>query len=109
MTLTTADYWEAHWASVDLPVEIDLGDPYVSAIVSKICSYLSANDSTIAALGAAPGGYLAFFAQRGLLPVAIERSTIGCEKISENWRLLGVSGRVLRASLFDAPEARHDV
>ena len=107
--LTTANHWDLQWAAVDLPVEVDVYNPYVAAIVSTICRYIPADARTIAELGAAPGGYLAFFAQRGLRPIGIDQSQIGCEVMSENWRLLGVSGQVLRRSLFDDPVATYDV
>ena len=40
MQLTTANHWDLQWAAVDLPVEVDVYNPYVAAIVSTICRYI---------------------------------------------------------------------
>ncbi len=109
MDLTTVELWDRMWASLRLPVEVDVSDPYVRAIVSTIESYFPPGAETIIELGGAPGGYLAYFARDGLVPVALEQSEIGCEQTRENWRLLGVAGEVVQGDLFGPAADRYDI
>jgi hypothetical protein len=83
MELATGDFWDEMWSSVSLPVAVDASNPYIWPIVSTMASYIPPGAQTIIELGGAPGGYLAYFAGRGLFPVALERSAVGCKKTRE--------------------------
>jgi SAM-dependent methyltransferase len=109
MDLTTVELWDRMWSELRLPVKVDPSDPYVGAIVSTIESYFPEDAATIIELGGAPGGYLAYFAGDGLLPVALEQSAIGCERTRENWRLLGVTGEVVQGDVFRPALDRYDI
>lgn len=107
--LTTGELWDHMWAALRLPVKVDDSDPYIRPIVSTMESYFPQGARTIIELGGAPGGYLAYFARRGLSPVALEQSAIGCEQTRENWRLLGVAGEVIQGDLFRPAVDRYDI
>lgn len=109
MDLTTVELWDRMWASLRLPVKADVSDPYVGAIVSTIERFFPPGARTIIELGGAPGGYLAHFARGGLFPVALEQSEVGCEQTLENWRLLGVAGKVVQGDLFEPADDRYDI
>ncbi len=110
MELTTRELWDDMWDSVTLPVRVDISDPYIGPIISTMSSHIPPTAQTIAEVGGAPGGYLAFFADRGLIPVALERSSVGCDKTQENWDLLGVAGEVIQCDMFTSrPLNRYDV
>jgi len=109
MELTTHELWDEMWAAIELPVEVDVADPYPGSIVAKMESYLPRSASTIMELGGAPGGYLAHFAGLGLSPFALEISEIGCEKTRQSWRMLGIDGTVIRGDMFHANRDRYDI
>jgi len=92
--LTPVAFWDRYWQRVQLPVEIhkDRVSPSVRAILDTIERFLPRDSGcTILEIGGAPGQYLAYFARRfGYQAYALDYSPIGCQKLKENFRILGI-------------------
>lgn len=92
--LTDEAYWDDHWDGLRLPVERTLANstPYVREILRVLARFTPTTPgSRVLEIGAAPGGYLAFFARMpGSRVVGIDSSPAGIRKLVENFRLLGL-------------------
>ena len=103
--LTDDEYWDAYWDAVELPAEIrrSRDSLYINEILDRFDRWLR-NGRGLSALeiGGAPGQYLAYMHRRfGYTCACLDYSARGCEKTRENFRLLGISGAVFEADVFD--------
>jgi SAM-dependent methyltransferase len=101
---TTADWWDEYWHGTPLPQRIDFGtSAYVDRLLDVLMRYLpdGAGERSALEIGGAPGRYLAFMHDRGFAVTALEYSPVGVELTRENFRRLGIPGRVLHGDMFD--------
>ena len=104
--LTDEAYWDAYWQDYKLPTEVRRkpGAVYVNSILDVFDRFLPKDaDLSAAELGGSPGQYLAYVHRsRGYHITSIDYSKVGCQKTSENLRLLGIEGAVIEADIFAA-------
>jgi SAM-dependent methyltransferase len=101
---TDAEFWDAYWQEVALPVEVSRPTTvHETAILDVLDAYLPEDHSAaVAEIGGAPGAYLAYLAKtHGFRVASIDYSDVGCAKTVENFRQLGIDGEVYKADLFD--------
>lgn len=110
--LTDRSFWDGYWRSLALPTAVDekQASAYQREILRVFKRFLpDGHGSHALEIGGAPGGYLAYIARTfGYEAHAIDSSPIGCEKLVENFRLLGLPitatcRDVLEADLSDLP------
>ncbi|MCP4633484.1 MAG: class I SAM-dependent methyltransferase, partial [candidate division Zixibacteria bacterium] len=103
--MTKKEDWEEYWEKISLPVEVTKSkrNAYINEILSIFDRYLQSNpEFSILEIGGAPGGYLAYMHKRfGYKITGMDYSEIGCAKMKENFRLLGINGEVIQQDLFD--------
>jgi 2-polyprenyl-3-methyl-5-hydroxy-6-metoxy-1,4-benzoquinol methylase len=106
--LTERAYWDAHWRSLSLPVAHTLENSsgearaILEAIEEATCGR---PPRSVLEIGGAPGGFLAYFADRyGAEIHAVDYSEVGCRATEENFRLLGVPVHVHCRDLFSIDE-----
>jgi SAM-dependent methyltransferase len=102
--LTDQSYWDDYWNSLSLPRECTRQPRsfYQNAILDVFDRHLPTNPSlSIAEVGGAPGQYLAYMHKHfGYRVTCVDFSATGCQKTSENFRLLGIPGDVIQADIF---------
>lgn len=93
--LTDEVYWDRHWAGIQLPVERTIANstPYIRTILQLLERFAPTADRfRVLEIGAAPGGYLAYFARMsGCLAVGLDSSPAGVAKLEANFRILGLN------------------
>ena len=102
--LTDQSYWDDYWNSLSLPRECTRQPRsfYQNAILDVFDRHLPTNPSlSIAEVGGAPGQYLAYMHKHfGYRVTCVDFSATGCQKTTENFRLLGIPGDVIQADIF---------
>lgn len=100
---TTAEWWDDYWHGTPLPQRLDFGSSaYVDELLGVLTRYLPDRPgSSVLEIGGAPGRYLAFLHGRGYEVTALEYSPVGVELARENFRRLGIPGRVVHGDMFD--------
>jgi SAM-dependent methyltransferase len=92
--LTDEAFWDVYWRNVKLPVVVDdaRARPYQREILRVFKRFVPAGHGGRALeIGGAPGGYLAFIARTlGYEAHAIDSSSVGCNKLRENFDLLHI-------------------
>ena len=110
--LTDETYWDAYWRQLKLPVEVDekRSRPYEREILRVFKRFVPKDPASQALeIGGAPGGYLAYVSRTfGHSAHAIDSSPVGCLKLEENFRYLGIPvgvycRDVLEGDLSDLP------
>jgi SAM-dependent methyltransferase len=102
--LTEREYWDHYWQNLTLPVSHTLENSSgqsrcILEVIEKVTCIRPPRK--VLEIGAAPGGFLAYFARRyGSEIHALEYSETGCRVIEENYRLLGYPVHVHRKDLF---------
>jgi len=106
--LADESMWDAYWAKLRLPVEVAHGSgrSVDDAILDVFDAHLTPGaGKTAVEIGGAPGQYLAYVAKSlGYAITCIDYSAVGCRKTEENYRLLGINGRVVRRDIFEKAE-----
>lgn len=94
-SLTDEVYWDRHWAAIQLPVERTIANstPYIRSILQVLARFApTATQFRVLEIGAAPGGYLAYFARMpGCVAVGLDSSPAGIAKLEANFRILGLN------------------
>lgn len=102
--LTDQQHWDTRWEKIVLPSVLDKvsANPLAREIIRTFETYLPRQKGlTILEVGGAPGTFLTYFAREmGYQPHALDYSPIGCEKIKENFRLLGREVTVYQRDFF---------
>jgi SAM-dependent methyltransferase len=92
--LTDEAFWDAYWRDLKLPTIVDESNssPYGREILRVFKRFVPSGSGLRALeIGGAPGGYLAYIAQTfGHDAYAIDSSTVGCDKLRENFELLEI-------------------
>ena len=110
--LTDETFWDAYWQQLRLPVSVDekRSHPYEREILRVFKQVVPVDHGSRALeIGGAPGGYLAFVSRTfGYEAHAIDSSPVGCLKLEENFRQLGIPVSVycrdvLAGDLSDLP------
>jgi SAM-dependent methyltransferase len=92
--LTDEAFWDAYWRDLKLPTAVDESHSgqSVRGILRVFKRFVPAGSGSRALeIGGAPGGYLAYVAQTfGHEAYAIDNSTVGCGKLTENFDRLKI-------------------
>lgn len=103
--LTTAEYWNEKWGSVQLPVVAgsDRGDVLTAPIVEMLVRHGAlARGQRVLEIGGAPGGFVARLTRDfGVHATLVDISAQGCEKARENFRLLNIDAEVVCADVLN--------
>ena len=104
--LTDEAFWDAYWQALSLPtaVEEDKGSAYQREILNVFKRFVPKSTGLRALeIGGAPGGYLAYVVRTfGHEATAIDSSSIGCQKLQENFRLLNIPVNVYCRDVLQA-------
>ena len=96
-------YWDQYWSQVKLPAEINPKryNPVDWELIRVCGKFLSVDsEKSIVEIGGAPGKYLSYFAKKYKYKAsAIDYSFIGCNKIRENFELLGLDVTVYNTDI----------
>lgn len=99
--------WDNEWAKVQLPLAYkrSTAPTCINAIMDVLDEYLPRTPGLAALeIGGAVGGYLAYLHKTfGYDVTCMDYSEIGCSMTRENFRLLGIPGKVVQADLFADP------
>ncbi|MEJ2595577.1 MAG: class I SAM-dependent methyltransferase, partial [bacterium] len=101
--LTKRSHWDKYWEDLDLPAVISKkdGTPLLQVEMEILGKYLPRGPLSILEIGGAPGQYLAYFhRQFGYDVSSLDYSPEGCKKTEENFKLLGIDGKVYQEDLF---------
>ncbi len=101
--LTSRSHWDEYWEDLELPAEISRkdGPPLLQAEMDIFERYLPRGPLSVLEIGGAPGQYLAYFYRHfGFNVSSLDYSPEGCKKTGENFRLLGIDGKVYQEDLF---------
>lgn len=101
--LTDKDYWQGCWDRVKLPVIVkpDTKNKVGKAILDLFQQHLPKGKLSAVEIGGAPGQYAAYLNKfHGYDVSIIEYTEVGCSKTEENFKLLGVEGKVFCRDFF---------
>lgn len=110
--LTDERFWDDYWQKLKLPVAVDdaKARPYEREILKVLKRFAPKEPGArVVEIGGAPGGYLAYVARAsGAEAFALDISPVGCQKLEENFELLGIPVTVfcrdvLESDLSDLP------
>ena len=109
--LTEKDYWQGRWDKVKLPmtVEPDSKNKVTRAILEVFEEYIPKGDLSSVEIGGAPGAFTAYLNKyHGHDISIIEYTDIGCSKTEEQFKILGIEGKVYHrdflSDLSDIPK-----
>ncbi|MBI5563106.1 MAG: class I SAM-dependent methyltransferase [Deltaproteobacteria bacterium] len=112
MELTDARFWDAYWAKLRLPSEVDEKDSFDRCLAAALRKHLAGCAGSALEIGCAPGKWLVFMTKElGLKPSGIEYSEAGMSATIRNLGMLGVDyGEILSGDFFKlSPAPRFDV
>jgi SAM-dependent methyltransferase len=106
--LTAQRDWDQVWADITLPLVYDKRPAWtcISTTLKVFDKWLPRTPGiSVLEIGGAVGGYLAYMHKNfGYQVSCLDYSQVGCAKTRENFRLLGIKGRVIQGDLFgDVP------
>lgn len=102
---TEAAGWDWHWRRLRLPQLPRWFNPNAVSTRRLLACGLPAEARNVFEVGCAPGAWLAHLSRRHRVEVAgCDLSPLGVAATRENLRLLGVSGRILEADVFELGE-----
>ncbi|MBC7428155.1 MAG: methyltransferase domain-containing protein [Bacteriovorax sp.] len=102
--LTTEDFWANYWATLSLPVKVDMGFKNDRVIANEILRVINKSDKTTALeIGCAPGKWLSFLATELQCKVTgIEYIPLAASKTIENLELQNIKNyRVITGDFFN--------
>jgi SAM-dependent methyltransferase len=101
--LTEKEHWDDYWKNFPLPAEVSPSNEnlLLSAELRVFEKYLPKKPLSVLEIGGAPGQYLAWFHKNfGYKISCLDYSEPGCRKTLENFRMLGIEGKVIEKDLF---------
>jgi len=98
-------FWDTYWQTLALPREVRKGQAAITDVITGLfdeCLPPGAGRTAVE-IGGAPGAYAVYLHRAlGYDVHVLDRSTVGCEKARENFRLLGIQGKVFEGDVFTA-------
>lgn len=102
--LTEKKHWEDRWGKTRLPAILspDTKHPVAKEIIQVLKNCLPQKKLTVLEIGGAPGQLLAYFAKyHNYEAHAIDYSNVGCQKMKENFDILGLDITIYKRNFFE--------
>lgn len=109
--LTNTSFWDDHWSSMTLPLEIRKSEALFFDEITRIFDQFLPADRRLSVLelGGAPGQWLVYLYKKfGYKIHALDNSTVGVQKTQENFQILGIPGTAAVGNIFDHTLGRTD-
>ncbi|MCR4288266.1 MAG: class I SAM-dependent methyltransferase, partial [Deltaproteobacteria bacterium] len=90
MELTEVKFWDDYWKGCGLPSAIDEGFSFDRCLAKELRRHLTGLSGKALEVGCAPGRWMAFLHELGLVPSGIEYSRAGVDITVRNLNMLHV-------------------